>query len=440
MTAADATTMTGARADSALHDNIPCPFCGILCDDLEVVRTGQTLKVRRNGCAKAIAGFERTAVCAEPQIAGKAVSLSEAVQAAAQVIGGAQLPMFGGLATDVEGLRAVMSLADRAGGVIDHAQSESQYRNFKVLQSTGWVMTTLTEVRNRADLIIIVGTDVHDMHPRFFERMVCNAETMFDGSGPALKRTIVFIGKGLDASAATGPRVGDVVTLACPLDRVGEVVGALHARIKGTPLPGATIADVPLSQIDDLAQRIAQATYGVMVWAPGGLNFANADLTVNLVCSLVRDLNKTQRFAGLSLGGNEGATTAAAVAGWQSGFPLRVSFANGTPDYDAERYAIARMLAEGEGDALIWTASFSPDLAVPKTGLATVVLGTPGLAMAQPPAVFIPVGTPGVDHAGRLIRCDSVVSLPLRQLRSSALPRSADVLAAIQSALEHSSR
>ena len=36
--------------------------------------------------------------------------------------------------------------------------------------------------------------------------------------------------------------------------------------------------------------------------------------------------------------------------------------------------------------------------------------------MAQPPPSIIPVGTPGVDHAGRIVRCDNVVSLPLKNL------------------------
>jgi formylmethanofuran dehydrogenase subunit B len=41
------------------------------------------------------------------------------------------------------------------------------------------------------------------------------------------------------------------------------------------------------------------------------------------------------------------------------------------------------------------------------------------------------VATPGLDHAGHVYRCDSVVSLPLRGLRGSALPAVASVLNAI---------
>jgi formylmethanofuran dehydrogenase subunit B len=57
------------------------------------------------------------------------------------------------------------------------------------------------------------------------------------------------------------------------------------------------------------------------------------------------------------------------------------------------------------------------------------------LKLSSEPAVFIPVGTPGVDHAGRLIRVDNVVSLPLKDLGRADLPSVADVLSAIEAAL-----
>lgn len=326
-----------------------------------------------------------------------------------------------------------MAIADRTGGVVDHALSEAQYRNFKVLQTSGWFMSTLTETRNRADLIIIVATDVHKLHPRFMKRIVAPAETMFDD--PPVKRTVVFLGKGLDTASASGERIGEVITLPCPIEQVNDVLAALRAEIKGAPLASQEIAGVPRAAIKNLAERCKRASYGVMVWAPPALSFPNADLTVHLVSETVKDLNVTTRFAGLALGGNEGAVTAAAVAGWQSGYPLRVSFASGAPEYDSLRYSIGRMLAAGEGDLLVWIASISPEIVPPESKLPTVVLGTPGLKLTSQPKVFIPVGTPGVDHAGRMVRVDNVVSLPLKNLGRSTLPRVADVLAKIEAAL-----
>jgi formylmethanofuran dehydrogenase subunit B len=414
-------------------DDVACPFCGILCDDLTISRGSGGLKVLKNGCDKAVAGFERAVSQSGAQIAGKPASLADAVAAAAKMVKAASLPIFGGLGTDVEGMRAVMSIADHAGGVVDHALSEGQYRNFRVLQSGGWVMTTLTEARNRADLFVIVGSDIHKLHPRFFERVVCNERSMFSDAPP--KRTVIFLGEGLDQSAATGSRIGEVVSLPCKADRIGEIMTAMRAMAKGVAITTDTIGGLPRAAVENLVERCKAATYGVMVWAPPSLAFPNADLTVQAVAEYVKDINAHSRFAGLSLGGNEGAVSAGAVCAWQSGFPLRVSFASGKPDYDTERYAMTRLLANKESDLLVWIASYTPDLSPPDTDVPMVVLGTPGLKLAKPPAVFIPIGTPGADHAGLIVRCDNVVSLPLRNLGRSTLPRAADILAQIEAAL-----
>ena len=421
------------RASTELFENVTNPFCGTLPDDLTVERTDKGLKVLDHADGKSVAGFERKLPPSSPQINGKNVDLDKAVKEVAKLIGKSALPMFGGLATDVEGMRAVMALAERSGGIVDHAFSEAQYRNFKILQTSGWVMSTITEVRNRADLFIIAGSDIHKLHPRFFERVVSPPDSMFDVEAP--KRTVVFIGKGLDRSGAKGSRIGEVVTLACPDERAAEVVALLRARLRGFRVKPSKLDGVTVAEIDALAERCKGAKYGVVLWAPPSLDFPFAELAVDQFAGLAKDLNNTIRFVGLALGGAEGAVTAAAVCTWISGYPLRVSYASGAPDYDPYRWSIARMLQAGEGDLLLWTASISPELSPPQTKLPAIVLGTPGLKLTSEPAVFIPVGTPGVDHAGRLIRVDNVVSLPLKDLGRSDLPPAADVLSAIEAEL-----
>lgn len=450
---------SGEGPASELYHNVTCPFCGLLCDDLEVARAGHTLTVTKNGCARATAGFQRTLPAAKPKIGEREASLEEAVGAAAALIKKANLPLYGGMASDVEGARAVLSLADRSCGVVDHALSEGPYRNYRVLQTSGWINSTLSETRNRADLIVIVGSDVHKLHNRFFERIVCASESMFD-SVPK-KRTIVFIGEGLDTSGAKGTRIGEVITLPCAGGQLNELLTALSARVRGHEVPvkeaaapkrtgilsallphsrsagskSKEVAGVKLADLDAVAEKCKAAKYGVMVWSPSALNVPQADLTVHLISEIVKELNLTTRFAGLSLGGNEGSTSAAYVATWQTGYPLRVSYAKGYPEYDSSRYSIGRMVADNEGDLLVWLSSFTTELGPPPTHMPTVVLGTPGIRLSQAPAVFIPVGTPGVDHAGTLVRCDGVVSLPVKNLNRSQLPRAADVLAAMEAAL-----
>jgi formylmethanofuran dehydrogenase subunit B len=416
------------------YENIACPFCGIACDDLEIGPSGSGgLKVLKNGCARSVAGFERPLTEPSPEVDGKSVSLEEAVATAAKLIRESRLPIFGGLGTGVEGMRAVMALAERGGGVVDHGLSAATYRNTRVMQSSGWLTTSLTEARNRADLFIIAGSDVNKSNPRFFERVVCNEASMFSDNPP--KRTVIFLGDNLDQSAAKGPRIGEVLSIPCKTERVGEVLDAMRAIQKGVAITDDNIGGVPRATIEDLYARFKAATYSVVVWNPASFDFAGGDLTVQAICEFIKEANATSRSAGLSLGGNEGSPSAVSVCAWQSGFPLRVSYANGKPEYDVERYDAARMLAAKESDLLVWLASFGDDLVPPETDVTTVVLGTPGLKLNRKPKVFIPVGTPGVDHAGRVIRVDNVVSLPLRKLRQSKLPSAIDVLASIEAAL-----
>jgi formylmethanofuran dehydrogenase subunit B len=433
MTAAPAGASPAPASASETYCDVPCVFCGLVCDDLEISRNGQKLTVTRNGCGKAKAGFERPLSKAEPRVAGRPVSLDAAIAAAASLIRRSALPAFGGLGTDIDGMRAVMSIADKSRGVVDHALSDGYMHNLRVLQSRGWFMTTLTEVRNRADLIIFT-TDVLKYHQRFFERVIHARETLFT-DGP-VKRTIVLIGEGYDTAPIAGPGVGEIISINCKPEAVGGVISALGALNKGSALGAESVAGVPRAQIEHLLALCHAASYGVVVWIPTAFKSANADLTVHQICDLVKDFNVKQRFAGLSLGGSEGSTSVSAVCAWQSGYPLRVSFQSGAPQFDPALYSIPKLLKSGVADCLVWLSGLTPDLKPPQTDVPTIVLATFDMTPDKEPDVFIPVATPGVDTRGQIMRVDGNVVLPLRDLgRQSGLPGAVAVLAAIEAAL-----
>jgi formylmethanofuran dehydrogenase subunit B len=146
-------------------------------------------------------------------------------------------------------------------------------------------------------------------------------------------------------------------------------------------------------------------------------------------------MNRTTRFAGFSLGGNDGGVSAQNVSAWQSGYPLRVSFAKGFPDYDPHKYSATNVLKRHEVDAMVWISSFGAANKPPKASIPSIVLTDTSIKMDYTPDVHIPVATPGIDHTGQLIRTDSVVSLSLKQIRTSALLSVSSVLDRILSSL-----
>jgi formylmethanofuran dehydrogenase subunit B len=178
---------------ASLLEAVTCPACGLLCDDICIERdsAGQ-LKMRDKGCAKSVTFFERTPQTSSPSINGKPATLNEAIKAAANILQNANQPLFAGLGTEVQGMRSALSLADKVGASLDHMNAYSSFRNTLVLQNSGWQVTTLTEVRNRVDLLLIIGTDIVSHNPRFFERNIWNEESMFGQDTNS--REIVYLG------------------------------------------------------------------------------------------------------------------------------------------------------------------------------------------------------------------------------------------------------
>jgi formylmethanofuran dehydrogenase subunit B len=423
-------------AQAGTVESVACPFCGLLCDDLTVQRdSAGNLKVMENGCARAVTFFERPIAAPSPRIQGKPATLPEAIAKAAEILINAKQPLIAGLGTEVQGMRAVMNLAEASQATLDHMNSNGFMRNTHVLQNSGWFTTTLTEVRNRVDLLVVVGTDITSVNARFFEREIWNEETMY-GQDTSQREVVYLGGRDLDTSAGVSPNGRKPDVFACDLDRVPEVVAALRALVIGKKLHATDIAGIATIDLEKLAQRMLAAKYTVLAWAASALAVPHAELSVQNITELAVALNKTTRAAGLLLGGSDGDTSANQVSAWISGYPMRNSYSRNYPDFDPYLYAADRQLESGEADALFWVSSFNPERMPPASDVPTVVFGEAHMTLDKEPDVFIPVGTPGIDHKGTMFRIDSVVSLPLKQLRSNNLPTLAEVLRAIEQQLQ----
>ena len=87
------------------------------------------------------------------------------------LISASNSPVIAGMMTDVAGSRAALELADRTGAVIDHHHNTAYHRNNSRLQTYGGYLTTLSEARNRADLIVLFGSELLAQFPRLLEKL-----------------------------------------------------------------------------------------------------------------------------------------------------------------------------------------------------------------------------------------------------------------------------
>ncbi|MDF1582260.1 MAG: formylmethanofuran dehydrogenase subunit B [Methyloprofundus sp.] len=413
---------------------VPSPFCGIGTDDLTIQVDGLSLKVSANGCIVNTPAFEQAITDTSARVDGKKVSLDVAVAKAAELLGASNQPVIGGCATDVNGMRGVMALADKAGAVVDNMNFTAARRNFLALQDTGWMNTTLAEIKNRCDYLLVIGVDLERFAPRFFERYLWNKESMFLAN--TSQRDVVYLGKAPSGDASTSPAGVKAKVLACADADLPEVMAVLRALVKNKKIVAESVCGIAVSDLQAVAEQLKMAKYGVVTWAAGALDFDQAELTVQMLSEMVKDINTMNtRCSGFPLGGKEGDQTANQVCGWTSAYPARARFSSGFPEYDPFLYDTNAMLANGEADVLLWVQAFNSASVPPVTDLPTIVVARSGMTFAKEPAVFIPVGTPGIDHVGHAYRLDNVVAIRLKKLRDSGLPSTADVLNAIEHAL-----
>ncbi len=393
-----------------MADAVTCPFCGLACGDLMLSEAG----IDTRGCARAAAGFARAGLPRKPhRIANEPARLEAAVSAAARILRGASAPLFHGLTADLNAIRAVLALAERVGGTVDHAYSPGLLANAAVARASGWVTATFAEVANRADFILLVGADPQRDFPRFHERLVGNRTPLYRDGPPSL----AYIGPEDLAPPASLTALRAIVGPAALLD------GA------------AALAGLPIDALTEIAGRLHGARYGVIVWELSHYAPATAELVVEYLADMLRHLNARTRCVGLPLGGSGNALGAMQASLWQTGWPLRISFAGGTPEHDPWRHHGGRVLDAGEADAVVWVASSVAE-PPPASAAPVIALVADDVALATPAAIEIRVGIPGIDHGGEMVRADAVIAVPLQATRASDRPSAADVARAILAAME----
>lgn len=409
-----------------------CPACGLLCDDV-TPNAATTVNVK-NGCSKAINFFEQSFsanIDASPSLAGKACDLNTAIKAAADILNKSKSALFAGLGTEVQGMRSLMRLAEKANATLDHMHSNSTVRNTLTMQNGGWLTTTLAEVKNRADVILAIGTDIATSHPRFFEKTVWNTESLFNKPIPE----VIYLGvpaektKAGTAPNGTAPTVIDAAT-----DKLPEIVNALNALLNNKKIKAESAGGVNVATLTALVDKLKAAKYAVIIWSASSFKFSHAELTIQSITQLINLLNENTRAAGLPLNSGDGDSSVNNTSTWLSGYPTRSRYVDGKPEYDTYHFSADKLASSS--DALLWISTFNP-YTPPVTAAPTIVIGHPATKFERQPDVFIPVGIPGVDHAGQMFRMDSSITLPLNKLRDNQLPKLSDVIHQIEAALSN---
>jgi formylmethanofuran dehydrogenase subunit B len=417
-------------------EHVTCPHCGILCDDLTIEVNESSLKPLNVDHPHCIKGFTQASFdSANPpsaKINGKQVALDEAINKAVEILQSSSQPLISGLIADVQACREAVALTEKIGGVIDHANGKHMRANIAVMQRIGKVKTTLAEVRNRADNVIIFGAEILDRFPRLLDRILSPRKTL--GTENTINKTITIIDSQAQRDASKSFNQANINYLRLDAPSLESIIQTLQNIIQSPDQEREKDNEVT-KILTGLHQKILTSQYTTIIWNPGLLNTDTAEQTIQAITLSIKTLMKEIRCVGLPLGGSKGEITASQVVTWQTGVPLPVAFMSGAPVHNPVLYNGSTMLENNEADSLVWLSTYSADDVPPDTNVPTIVLGHPNMQVSQHTAVFIPVGVPGIDHRGLACRTDSVATLPLQKIRSNDLPVASDVLKKISEML-----
>ncbi|MBB6308782.1 formylmethanofuran dehydrogenase [Xanthobacter tagetidis] len=424
----------------AVHRDVLCPFCGLGCDDLEVAVSGRAVRAVR-ACGDAARLLERSGEPPPPcRVDGRPAPFEAAVAAAAGLLASRRAIAIAGLGADMEGLGRLYDLAMTAGASLDHAASGGLFANLDRLARKGWVAATLAEVRNRCDLLVVLGPDPSAAFARFFERALpAPALAAGDAAAPmfvdrTVRRRVCVLGGPLSAGGRRALAPHDVAEVPLDAAALPAVAAALATALKGGDLAGAGLPPEIAATVSELAGVLAKSRYAVFAWDAARLPAADAARVAEAAAEAVAALSRTTRAAVFPLGGRDNVVGAHQLALWRFGWPLRTAVGPGGARHAPDLYETRAALADA--DLLLFASALRPDAPPAFARGPVIALGHAQTVFPREPDVFIPVGTPGVDHAGHVFRMDQVVCLPLAALRPAALPSLAEAAGAILAALE----
>ena len=421
---------------STTVENVACPFCGCLCDDLIVETEGTEILKVKLACSSGQGIFmDYDPRPRRPLVDGHEVEWSEAVAEAARILSAADSPLIYGLSSSAsEAQRKAVALADKIGAVIDSTSSVCHGPTGLAMQAVGEPTCTLGEVRDRADLVVFWGCNPDASHLRHFPRFSLTAKGTLTPNGRS-DRTMYVIDV---RPTGTSKKADHFLQIEVGSDY--EVLTTLRLLVRGGEPSSDVVGGVPVAELRELAERMKSCRYGVAFMGMGLTMAPARQLNVAELFTLVAELNDHARFSVIPMRGHGNVTGADQVLTWTTGYPFAVSFARGYPQFMPGEFTAVDMLARNAADAAVIIASdpgahFPAAAAAHLERIPTIVFDHGPSVVAAKANVLFPTAAYGVDAGGTAYRMDNV-PIPLTQVIETDRPTDEEILDRIIEAVD----
>lgn len=297
-----------------------CPFCSLLCDADNLKELQCDRRTASLVHLESLRSLPRDSL------------LTNWIQEDVQSLRDAKRILITGRIASVATARAAVAFAAKYNATIDCAESGHVFKNVLAIQRSGLNSVSLAEARDHSDLFVVVGDDsMLAACPRM-------PAALFGGK--PRPQTVLLLGDFSVAAAELWKSAGfDTWSVPCDVRTVPSSL-AQWSRCSYQSPSNRSSEVHPTKQ---LFEQMAQAEYTTVVWSAENLRMDQADLWVERMLQWIAGRNETTRCAALPWSSLDG--TFQQVCTWLTGFPGRVQFRDGVPQYDPHGHSYEQWIA-----------------------------------------------------------------------------------------------
>lgn len=415
--------------------DVPCPLCGCLCDDIEVVVKENCIVSVNNCCDLGKDKFFADDRIFNPiQRTGHGwdtISFQQAIEQFARIFSKASRPLlFGWSNTTTEAQILGIEIAEQIGGIVDNCSSECHGPSIIAIQEVGHPGCTLGQLKNRADVVVYWGCNPIESHPRHMSRYSAFPDGRFV-SGGLHKRTIIVV----DVRRTETAKLADYFIRVEPNSDYA-VFSALRALIrgKGSVLP-ETVGGVSVHKLRHIAD-ICKNSHFCSVFTGIGLTQSKGKYkNVRAAIEFVDEVNRHTKCTLTPMRGHWNVYGTNQTSTFMTGYPYAVDFSRGIAYYNPGETSAIDIIRRKECDAclIIGTdvgAHFPAECLIHLAHIPTIVMDPFVTISTGISRIHIPVAVSGIEVEGTGYRMDAV-PIMVKKVVESSLPTDEEILSQV---------
>ena len=283
-----------------------CSGCSLLCDDIIIRSDGLFIDEVIGVCLKGKERFDQvtsknriTSPMMRKDSVLKKISWEEAIKAVVKMINDSSNPLLYGFSNSSCGAQSKgIELARTIDGFIDSNASICQGKVLGIANDFGINLTTITEIINKTDLIILWGANPAETIPRLLNKTLFS-RGKFRMTGREIKTLVI-----IDPVKTASFNVMGVRDIALQIEpgKDIELIQALKEECcKADSIPSEGVAGIDQEDLKRILLHIMGTENGVIILGQGILKSDKENLLIQEILEFIQIINSRQEKGRMSL-------------------------------------------------------------------------------------------------------------------------------------------